>query len=73
MTDDRVWCEGENHRVEVDVVTFIIQPDQVFRQFVVGTADEIKQRLKEMRDTKSPNADMFVEYCCDKCKEEDNG
>ena len=73
MTDDRVWCEGTQHRVEVDVVTFIFQPDEVFRKFVVGTADEVKQQLREIRATKSPNADMFVAYCCDKCKEEENG
>lgn len=73
MTTEQVWCDGTKHRVEMDVVTFIEQPDQVFRSFISGTIDEVKSKIAEINAGKNPNASVFYEYCCDKCKEEANG
>jgi hypothetical protein len=68
-----MWCDGTNHKVEMDVVTFIEQPDQVFRSFITGSLAEIKAKVAEINAGKSPTASVFYEYCCDKCKEESNG
>jgi hypothetical protein len=69
MGDDRIYCDGKQHRVEVDVVTFIEQPDQVFRTLVVGDEEHVRESVAKIKEDKAPSATIFYEYCCDACKE----
>jgi len=73
MTNDRIFCDGKQHRVEVDVVTFIEQPDQVFRTLVVGDEQHVRESVDKIKQDKAPSATIFYEYCCDACKEVVNG
>lgn len=68
-----LWCDNDNHKAEVDIVTYILHPDEVIRQLVVGSAKDIAATIKDMEDRKAPSASLFVSYCCDKCKEVVNG
>ena len=70
--NDKAECTDSTHKVEIDFVTFITQADEVWRKNVFGTPEEIKAAIKEMIDSKSPNAEMYITYCCDKCKEANN-
>jgi hypothetical protein len=67
MTESK--CDGVNHRAEVDVVTFIEQPDQIFRTLIMGDVETIRSKVQEMERDKSPNASVYIDYCCDACKE----
>jgi hypothetical protein len=69
MGDDRIYCDGKQHRVEVDVVTFIEQPDQVFRTLVIGDEEHVRESVAKIKEDKAPSATIFYEYCCDACKE----
>jgi hypothetical protein len=62
-------CDGTNHHVKIDFVTFIEHPDEVWRKWATGTVDKIVQEIKNYRDSKAPNVDMFIDYCCEACKE----
>jgi hypothetical protein len=67
MTDSK--CDGINHRAEVDVVTFIEQPDQIFRTLIMGDVETIKSKVLEMERDKAPNTSVYIDYCCEACKE----
>lgn len=66
-------CDGINHNVKIDFVTFITRPDEVWRRVAVGNLDEVQTQVQQYKQDKSPDVDMFLEYCCDKCKEAVNG
>lgn len=71
MQEDNI-CDGINHHVKVDFITFISHPDHVSRQWVNGTADIVTETIRQYKQTKDPAVDMFIDYCCDACKEESN-
>ena len=73
MVNERVWCDGVKHRVMVEVVTFIETPDQHFIHYVEGEAKQVASEVAKLELSKSPGASMYLEYCCDKCKEVTNG
>ena len=69
----KIECDGINHRAQIDFVTFIEHPDQVWRKYAIGSVDQVKEVVANYKAEKSPSVDIFVEYCCEKCKEEANG
>jgi len=71
--EEKNSCDGINHHVKIDFVTFISHPDEIWRKWATGTVDKIIQEIKDYQANKGPNVDMFIDYCCDKCKEEANG
>ena len=62
-------CDGINHSVKINYVSFIIRPDEVWRKFAKGNLSEIAGQVNQYKQDKSPAVDMFFEYCCDKCEE----
>ena len=76
MTDDLKMekeCDGINHSVKIDFVTFITRPDEVWRRVASGNLSEVTGQVNQYKQDKSPEVDMFLEYCCDKCKEAIDG
>ena len=72
MEEDNI-CDGVNHHVKVDFITFISHPDSVTRQWVNGTTDTVIKTIKQYQAAKAPDVDMFIDYCCEACKEASNG
>ena len=66
-------CDGTNHRVVVDVVTFIQHVDEHFQYFVTGSKQDVVSKIAEINSTKAPSTDVWYDYCCDECKEVVNG
>jgi len=62
-------CDGINHKVKIDFVTFIEHPDEVWRKVATGTLKDVNRIVQQYMDDKAPNADAFFDYCCDACKE----
>lgn len=77
MTDvtkiDSPSCNGQEHRVRIDVVTFIEVPDERFMFDVYGDNGKISNEIAEFKAKVNPNASVYYEYCCDACKEAVNG
>ena len=75
MTNEQpsISCNGENHRVRIDVVTFIEVPDERFMLDVYGDSGKVSNDVAEFRSKVNPNASVYYEYCCDACKEAVNG
>jgi len=66
-------CDGINHKVIVDVITFVQHIDEHFQNYVTGSLSDVRKELREIAETKSPSADIWYDYCCEDCKEETNG
>lgn len=76
MTEEKVYelkCDGKNHRVMVDVVTFIEMPDERFMYDIYGDKDKIKQDVAAFKAKVNPNASVYYDYCCEECKEATSG
>jgi hypothetical protein len=73
MTDQERMCDGTNHRVVVDVVTFIQHVDEHFQYYVTGSKQDVATKIAEINSNKAPSADVWYDYCCDACKEVSNG
>lgn len=70
---DELSCNGVDHRVRIDVVTFIEVPDDRFVLDLYGKEDKIKHDIELFKAKVNPKASVYYDYCCDKCKEEANG
>jgi hypothetical protein len=70
---DEAGCSSDKHRAMVEVVTFTEIPDGHFATYIDGTADTVVQRVKEIKASASPNASLYVSWCCKKCEEAANG
>jgi len=66
-------CDGVNHKVIVDVVTFISHVDQHFQNYVTGSAADVRKQLKDIAGKKAPSAEIWYDYCCEDCKEATDG
>jgi hypothetical protein len=75
MASDAVWCDGTTHRAEVEVVTMVVveQAESINRTLMVGSESTIANQLQQLKDGSAKNESIFIEYCCDKCKEAVNG
>lgn len=71
--DGKVSCDGINHHARIDFITFIQVPDNVWRQYAAGSVEQVKEIVAGYKAKKEPSVDIFVEYCCNACKEESNG
>jgi uncharacterized alkaline shock family protein YloU len=71
--DGKIECDGINHHVKIDFITFVQYPDNVWRRYATGNAEQVKQTVADYKASKESNVDIYVEYCCQACKEEDNG
>jgi hypothetical protein len=68
INNPELWCKDNQHKAEVDIVTYILHPDEVTRALVLGTVEEIAQTIHDMEEKKAPSASLYVTYCCDNCK-----
>jgi len=75
MSSEAVWCDGTTHRAEIEIITFVTveQAENVNRTLVIGDKDTVMSKLKELKESSSPSESIFIEYCCNKCKEVANG
>lgn len=69
MADETQKCDGTNHRIALDVVTFIEMPDEHFRTYITGNVDTVKQAALEFKRQASPSASLYFDYCCKECEE----
>jgi hypothetical protein len=70
---DDAGCSKDRHRAMVEVVTFLEVPDTHFATYVDGTADDVVKRVREMKESASPSASLYVSWCCKQCEEASNG
>lgn len=73
MHDDRPKCDGTNHNVILDVVTFVELPDEHFRTYLAGDIGTVKSAADSIKSKASPQASLYFEYCCASCKEAIDG
>jgi NAD(P)H-flavin reductase len=73
MDDTKPKCDGVNHNVTLDVVTFVEIPDEHFRTYIAGDIGMVKSTAAELKAKASPKASLYFDYCCDACKEAVNG
>lgn len=70
MADEqKLQCNGTEHRVRIDVVTFIEMPDERFLVDLYGNKDKVKQDIQAFKAKVNPNASVYYDYCCEDCKE----
>jgi hypothetical protein len=67
-----IECDGINHHAKIDFITFIQHPDQVWRKYAAGSVQEVNKVIADYKAEKAPSVDIFVEYCCEACKEAAN-
>ena len=73
MTDDKVRCDGTLHRAVLEFVTFTEIPDSHSSAIVEGTIESVRETVAEMKSEVSSNTSVYVDWCCDACKEVTNG
>lgn len=66
-------CNGTEHRVRIDVVTFIEVPDDRFVLDLYGAEDKIKADIAKFKSDVNPRASVYYDYCCNACKEATSG
>ena len=71
--DQKVSCNGTEHRVRIDVVTFIEVPDDRFVLDLYGVEDKIKEDIAKFKSDVNPRASVYYDYCCNACKEVADG
>jgi len=59
-------CDGsEFHNIDIDFVSFIQHPNEVWRKHASGSADEIRRLIVDLQAQKEPDVEIFPKYCCD--------
>lgn len=66
-------CDGINHKVIVDVVTYISHVDEHFQNYISGSIGDVRKQLADIASKKSPSSEIWYDYCCEDCKEVANG
>lgn len=70
--DPDVSCDGVNHHVKVEFVTYYTLPDNVWRKWANGTADQVKEEVAKLKSIAGKDTSVFIDYCCEECKEEES-
>ena len=70
--DNEVVCDGVNHHVKLEFVTYYTLPDNVWRKWANGSAEQVKQEVAKLKAETDNDTSVFIDYCCEACKEEDN-
>jgi len=61
------------HMLIIDKVEWIEAPGHTDNYRIVGNLETIVEKVKQIQDTRTKNVSLFIEYCCDTCKEAVNG
>jgi hypothetical protein len=70
--DDEVSCDGINHHVKMEFVTYYTLPDNVWRKWANGTIEQVKEEVSKLKATVDDDTSVFIDYCCEACKEEEH-
>lgn len=73
MIDDKVRCDGELHRAVLEFVTFTEIPDSHTSAIVEGTIEAVRETVADMKSQANSSTSVYVDWCCDECKEVANG
>ena len=70
---DESGCNKDKHRAMVEVVTFVEVPDAHFATYIDGTIEQVVSKVRDMKQSASPSASLYVSWCCKQCEEVANG